>query len=735
MVDLHWLFSPRSIAVVGASHNPDKIGTQIFKNVLNSGKHISVYPVNIKGGVIAGVKAYTSLLEVPQAVDVAIVAVPAPAVIDVLSDAILRKVKFVVVITAGFKETGTKGALLERRLKHMVKEARSNGVGVYIMGVNCLGFSSHESFALNATFLPALPPDGDVAFVSQSGAFGASVVDFLRKDALFGLKYFVSIGNKTDLSELEFFEYFGLQKIKTIAAYLESIKDPVHFVELVKTLTHVKNKNVVLLMPGESKSAKAAVRSHTGGFVKDSDTIKLALKQAGAIVVNSVKELFDTIYVLDKYPRQYVEAINNVMIVTNAGGPGVLTVDLLDKTGFKIARLNTRLQHVLRKNLPYGASVHGPVDVLGDAKADRYKIALETVAKQSDVDAIITILTPQTTTEPLKTAKYLLEVATKVKTKPFFAVFMGGERVKHAKEMLQPIIPTFSYPALLVNSLKNLKQSELQQKRVSVHNNNRRGTVYARKDTGSSILVSKALQGIGQKLCNFWIKRDGPRLDPRLTEGLLLSLGLNLPASFYLHPQKIAKHKVYSYVKQASKSVRFPWVIKKTGTNILHATDSHGVVANIKNKHEAKKVIESFINTYKKENKKGKPSFELIQIQHQVPIDVELFVGIKNSIKGMPLLIVGWGGIYTEIIKDIQKVVLPISKNMLREKISELKVWNILQGARGKSGFNLDEILDSVYKLSQLPFVIPCMHEADFNPIIVNRSGVYAVDYKIIKAG
>lgn len=720
---LRHFFSPKTVAVVGASHDPNKLGTLILKNILESKEYAKAFPINIKGGTILGLQAYTNLREVPEDIDLAIVSVPARFVGQVILDAIAKRVKAVIVISAGFKETGKAGAKTEALISKMLKLARAKGVKIYMIGVNCLGVSSYETFPLNATFLPALPPDGNVAFISQSGAFGAAVIDTLRKNNLFGLKYFVSIGNKTDLSEYELFDYFSLQKgIKIIAGYLESIKNPLRFIKLVEVLVKRKGKHVVLLVPGISNTARKAAASHTGSMASDIEVLRLALQKAGAIIVSNITEMFNTIYILDKYGA-IAGGKKRYMVITNAGGPGVITLDLFAKNKLELARLKPSTQIGLKESLPFGANTHGPVDVLGDADAQRYDIALKHVLADFNVDAAVVLLTPQVTTEPEKTAETILKYVNKPKFKPVYPVFIGGKVVEPAYNKYSKQLPMFNKPAELTDTLGILQNFNTDTPyRFNVNSIRFYPT------------INKGFLSLGKKICKYWQKTKTKRLNVELTEALLRLLHVSLPASTYikLQPKKLAtlklgalKNEILAKLKQAVSQVKYPWVIKLANSDTLHATELKGVVANIRSKAQALDTILKFYNRFKTTDTLT------IMVQEQVPIDVEVFVGFKNT-NGIHTMLLGWGGIYTEILSDINKLVLPATKKEIKDALFKTKVAKVLFGARKGTVFDINLLVDNIFKLSALTTILPCYKTIDFNPIIVNKKGSFVVDFKVV---
>ena len=415
------LFKPKSIAVVGASREPGKVGHAVVKNIIDSGYRGEVYPINPRADKILGLTTYKSVLEVPGDIDLAVVVVPAQAVLDVVEECGKKGVKYTVVISAGFKEVGGEGIERENKLVEIARK-----YGVRVVGPNCLGVMDLHT-PLNVSF--ALMPKirGGIAFLSQSGALLSAILDWASKVGI-GFSKIISLGNKADLNEVDFLTYLGEDpETKVILLYLESIVNGRKFIEVGSTVT--RKKPVILLKGGVTEAGAKAALSHTGAMAGGVTALRVALKKAGVLQVSSVSELFDMAIAFSTQP---IPTGDRVGIVTNAGGVGVLISDLIVSKGLKLAEPSRQSIDYLRSALPPVASVYNPVDVIGDAKAHRYGVAIEVLLRDPNIDSLVVILTPQVVTEPEETAKVIVELSRKYPSKPVLAVFMGGEKVEKA---------------------------------------------------------------------------------------------------------------------------------------------------------------------------------------------------------------------------------------------------------------------------------------------------------------
>ncbi|MBI4496810.1 MAG: CoA-binding protein [Chloroflexi bacterium] len=445
--DLDYFFAPRSVAVVGASHNPQKLGYFLMDNLLRERFPGPIYPVNPRGGTILGLKVYPAVQEIPGPVDLAVIAVPAPLVVAALEECGRKGARAAVVISAGFKETGPEGALREQEVA-----ATARRYGIRLVGPNCLGVI--DTFhSLNASFAEAMPERWEVAVMSQSGAMATAILDWSRWTDV-GFSKFVSLGNMADVTEAELLEYWAEDReTNVVVGYLEGISNGRHFMEAARRLT--RNKPLVIMKVGRTAAGARAASSHTGTLATVDYVVEAAFRQTGVVRAETMEELFDftRCFAYSPLPRG-----DRVAVVTNAGGPGVMATDAIDRVGLRLATLLPQTQRLLIGALPEAASVQNPVDVLGDAQADRYDAALGAVVADPGVDCVLVLLTPQAMTEPERTARTIISNS-RTADKPILVVYMGGVAVERGRHMLERArVPVYFYPERAVRAMAVLVQ-------------------------------------------------------------------------------------------------------------------------------------------------------------------------------------------------------------------------------------------------------------------------------------
>jgi len=444
---LNNFFNPGSIAVVGASSNRKKLGYGMLKNILDYGYRGKVYPVNLKYKKVQGIKAYSSVLDIKHKIDLAVIVIPAKAVNFVLTECGKAGIKNAIIISAGFKEIGKEGSVLEEEMKEIAKKYEMN-----ILGPNCLGILDSAN-SLNASFAEGMVKKGSIGFISQSGAICTGMLDWANLNNV-GFSKFVSMGNKAMISEIELLEFFKTDKeTKVVLAYLESIERGEEFMKVAAEL--VKIKPLFIIKPGTSKASCEAMKSHTGALANKEEAVKVAFDQSGIVRINNLEELFNIAKLLSRYDSLDSDKI---AIITNAGGPGVISTDEIEKNGLKMAVFKKETTGILKKSLPLTANIHNPVDVIGDAKADRYEIAIKALLADKNVGGIISILTPQKTTEIKKTANALVKFSKK-SSKPVLASFVGGVSVENeVKALNKSSLACYNYPSQAAFSLGKLWQ-------------------------------------------------------------------------------------------------------------------------------------------------------------------------------------------------------------------------------------------------------------------------------------
>ncbi|MCA9378862.1 CoA-binding protein, partial [Candidatus Dojkabacteria bacterium] len=582
MPKLSKLFSPKAVAVVGVSSEPRKLGSVVFTNILESG-FTKVYPVNPNYDDVLGHRCYHNLGYIHADLDLVVIVVPAAFVPQVMVDVAAKNVENVIIISAGFRETGEEGQKLEAEV---MKIAKSNGIN--ILGPNCLGIDIPSS-KLNASFSAKHALPGNIAFLSQSGAVNTAMLD-LAAEVNLGFSHFVSVGNKIGLTEIDFLEYWLEDpQVKVIGMYIEQFADGNDFMKLV----NYSKKPIIILHPGESKVSQQAISSHTGSLAGSSATVRAALRQAGAIQVDSLERMFDTLWLLSV---GYQPAGNKVAIVTNAGGPGIMLTDMLEKSGLDVVQLGRQTQQKLRKVLPPTASTHNPIDLVGDALADRYEKALEIVAIDEEVDSVLAVLTPQLVTQVEETAKVIINIS-KQTSKPVIPLFIGGEFVHPGLHWLTEAgLPAFQYPEQAVNALASVSKVSKLKKRKQQR--------YLR-------VKPKHLPEVERKL-----SAKVTPLPQDLTFEIAAEVGLHMPQ------QVIVKNFEEAVGFAAEQG--FPLVLKALSEDVIHKTDVKALYLNISSLEELHTAFGELQESLQKVTAKKYPE---ILVQKQLTAGEELLIG------------------------------------------------------------------------------------------------------------
>ncbi len=703
MIDLKSLLEPKSIAVIGVSRDKTKLGRFVFESILNHGYKGKVHPVNPKAQKIGKYKCFKDVKSIHEEVDLVVIAIPSKFVCQVIENCGEKGVKNVVIISSGFSETGQEGLKEELKIKRL-----ANSKGINVLGPNCLGIIS-SNVKLNATFAINEVKEGKIAFLSQSGALGTSVLDWAEESGV-GLSHFISIGNKADLSENDFLEYFSKDKdIEAIALYLEDFYDGKEFLKITSKI----EKPIIILKPGKSQAAKKALGSHTGSLAQDDLIVSKALKQARVLRVETIEDLFN---IMKLYSCGKEMKGNRIAIVTNAGGPGVITTDAAELNGLKLAELTNKNQQYLALKLPGAANFRNPVDVLGDALSDRYQVALKTVVKDKNVDGVIVILTPQLMTEIEETAEVIYNISRKTE-KSIISVFIGGKEVKKGIEILKKKdLPYICYPTDAVKSLNNLLNSKKLKKRKNI---NRVKNVVSKKNRSKVGSIIKDSHG---------------SIGAQISEKILKLYNIPVLESYF--PQDIAAARKFA------KQLSYPVVMKLIHPKLLHKVDINAVKLNI----NADEELGSAFSELEKLANKLKLKEYKIEMQHFVKDALELIIGVKLNknqfvdLDGEKMLrrggfghviVFGMGGIYTEVYKDVSLRISPFSNRDIDEMINETKVSKILKGARGRK-YNLGKIEEVLAGLNQLVNDFPQISELDINPLFAKGKNVWAADVKMI---
>jgi acetate---CoA ligase (ADP-forming) len=685
MNSLNKFFSPQSVAIIGASATKGKVGNDILLNLKNNFNGI-IYPINPKDREIEGLKAYESISKTPKVPDLAIIVIPAELVPAVAEECGRRGCRNLVVISAGFKEMGGTGAELEKQLLKLKDKYK-----LRILGPNCLGYINTHS-KINASFAANYPETGNIAFLSQSGALGTAVLDMAEAQQL-GLSYFVSLGNKSDISELDLFDYFSEdKKTKVILAYLESITNGAEFMAKAEKIS--KRKPIIVLKSGKTVEGCRAVSSHTGSLAGAAEIYSAAFKQSGVIEATDVMDFFD---LSEGFSYQDLPSGNRVAILTNAGGPGILITDWLPSSGLKLAELSAKTQEKLKAVLPPAASVHNPVDVLGDALADRYAQAFKLIANDKNVDAIIVALTPQKMTQIRKTAELIGQLH-KESDKTVVLCFMGEKAIIDNYDVFAANrLPQFNYPMAAVRVLGEMYKYALWQKEPVI-----------------------------KKIKLPAVKKSGIKGD--LTEDVCRDLLLK--SGFPLHRAELVKDGSAAVV--AAKRLGYPLAVKVVSPQVVHKSDVGGVKVGIKDEKELLSVVAEMNTKIVQRVKGAKIKGYLIG---EMVSGLQVIVGLKRDPQFGPVVMLGMGGVYTEIFKDVVFKVAPFSLAEAKKMISELKIYPMFTGTRGQKPLDIEALAALLVKFGELALAYPEFAEIDFNPVMVleKGQGVKIVDVRIMK--
>lgn len=693
-VQLEKLFNPRSVAVVGASLKKGKIGHDVLKNLIDYGYKGKLYPINPKDKKILGLKAYPSVLDVKAEIDLAVFAIPAPAVVGALKECGEKGIKSAIVITAGFKETGRDGGKLENELVETAKR-----FDIRVLGPNCLGFISTASL-LNASFAGIAPLTGDIAFFSQSGALCTAILDWAVKEKI-GFSKFISLGNKADICETDLLKALGDDPdTKVILGYIEDVKDGNEFMRVAREIT--AKKPVIICKAGGTKAGARAASSHTGSLAGSEVAFDAAFTQTGVIRAATIEDLFDyaVAFSYQKLPKG-----PNLAIVTNAGGPGIIAVDAVERSQYaKVAPLSKETTDYLRMALPRTAALNNPVDVIGDADDKRYRIAVSTLLKDPNVNGLVVILTPQSNSKIKETADVLVDNRD---DKAIFTSFIGGELVEKGLKVLQENkIPNYLFPERAISAfnvmVKYRNMLELPKEEPVA--------LSVDKDRVKNIID----EAIKSKQCEIpeYIARD-----------IIGSYGFKLPNSVLA--------KTADEAKAAADKVGYPVVMKIASPDILHKSDIGGVRVGLKDEKE----IEDAFNAMVSKAKGVMPSANIlgVLIQEMVMGGREVILGVTKDAQFGHMLMFGLGGIYVEVLKDVSFRIAPINRREANDMIEGIRTAALLKGARGEASSDIESIKDALLRLSQLVVDFPMIKELDINPLKVFSAGggSIAIDARI----
>ena len=696
-MSLDTFLTPQSVAIVGASREKGKVGYEITVNLKNGGYEGKIFPVNPKAPEIEGLKCYPDLKAIGEVPDMVVIVVPAPLVPKVMKDCVAIGTKAVVIITAGFKEVGKEGAELE---KEVVRIARS--AGIRVIGPNCLGVIVPAS-KLNASFGGAMPGAGNISYISQSGALLAAILDLAKAQDI-GFSALFSIGNKADVDELDVIQALGQdQRTRVVAGYLESINDGDGFVREAEKIS--REKPILLMKSGGTSAGSKAASSHTGSLAGGETVYESAFERAGVIRCDSIKTQFDY---AQAFAYQPLPTGASVAVLTNAGGPGIMAADAIERQGLTFAQLGEATIKKLGENLPAAANIHNPIDVLGDAFADRYEFALRTILEDPNVETVLVLLTPQAMTQPTETAEALVRVATENPRKPILACFLGADFVKEGLDVLRKgRIPTYDSPESAVKTIKALvnyiKWRNRPKRVVKLFPVNRHRV---------------------ERIIDRHLRRGIREIGEMEAKDVLEAYGFVTP-----------KGSVATTADQAANiadQLGYPVVLKIWSPDIIHKSDVGGVKVGLTNRQEVRDAFDLMMYRIPQEVPDDTDILGVL-VQEMVKKGREVILGMNRDPQFGPLMMFGMGGIFVEVLKDVTFHLAPITADEARQMLMSTKTYQMLKGVRGQEGVDIDAIAEALQRLSQLVTEFPQIMEMDINPLVVGPPGTtpIAVDARM----
>jgi len=689
-------FRPESVAVVGASRSPGSIGWQVVDNLLIHGFAGAVYPVNPNAPAIHSVPAHASIRDVPGPVDLAVVTVPREAVLPVARECGEAGVKALVVISAGFREVGPDGAERERRLVEIVREH-----GMRLVGPNCMGLLSTEpEVSLNATFAPTAPPRGPISFMSQSGALGVTILDYAAEYGI-GIRDFVSVGNKADVSGNDLLEYWEEDDgTRVILMYLENFGNPRRFTRIARRIT--RSKPICVVKSGRTLAGARAASSHTGALASVDVATDALLSQCGVLRADTVGELFDVAMALGTLP---LPRGNRVAIVTNAGGPGIITADACEAGGLEVVELGPETQKRLREIFPAEASVRNPVDMIATATAESYRVALDVVLDDPRVDAAIAAFVPPLGVRQTDVADAIQAAGESRKEKPILAVLMGREGLPQGRAELQEAgIPAYIFPESAARALAALDR----HRRWLARPVEEPETFDADEDA-----AARVLDGAG----------EAGRAQLTEPEAYRVLEAFGIP---------VVEHRLATSgpeAAEAARSLGFPVVLKAVSPEIVHKSEAGAVRVGLETAEDVEAAYGEMIEGIGRE----RPDAEIAGVlvcRHEAS-GTETIVGMSTHPGFGPVLMFGLGGIYVEALRDVAFRVQPVTRPDAREMIEEIRAHPLLEGVRGEAGVDQDLLVGVIQRVSQLVGTFPRIQELEMNPFLARPDGGMALDARI----
>ncbi|MFO1486574.1 MAG: acetate--CoA ligase family protein [Verrucomicrobiaceae bacterium] len=695
---LESFFQPRSIALIGATEREGSVGRAIWENLGGFGG--TVYPVNGKHAELFGVKAFPNIASLPEVPDLAIIVTPAATVPQIVEEAGLAGVKAVIVISAGFKETGAEGAELE---KNVLEAAKRHGVR--LIGPNCLGLMNPHA-GLNATFATSTARPGRVAFLSQSGALCTAILDWSH-DQHVGFSAFVSTGAMTDVGWGDLIRHFGDDPhTESIVIYMESVgADATAFLQAAREVA--AHKPIVVIKVGRTAEASKAAASHTGAMTGSDAALDAALRQSGVLRVDTIEEIFDMAEVLAKQP---LPAGPRLAIVTNAGGPGALATDALVLGGGEVAELSDDTLEALNEVLPAHWSHRNPVDVLGDADADRFATALRVVKNDAKVDGVLAVLTPQTMTNPTAIAREVVKIAQE-NGKPLLASWMGAQSVNEGRAILNAAgIPTYDYPDEAARAFVRMRERRLR-------------LFWLNESLAAHEADAEPLSSVVTDMIDAVLRNGRSLLTELEAKQLLFAAGIPVVGTSAAYDPDAAV--------AAAEALGFPVAVKLLSPTITHKSDCGGVQLNLHDadavRHAWRLIRDNVTKSY------GAAAFDGVTVQRMVTRQgTELILGASTDAQFGPVLLFGAGGTLVEVFQDRALALPPLNRALARRWMEQTKIFKVLRGVRGRLPVDLAALEKVLVRFARLVHAERRIVELDINPLLATSEGIVALDARVV---
>ena len=692
--DLAPFFSPKGVAIIGASTNPKKLSHGILKNLTLYGYQGGIYPINPKADQILGMKAYADVADVPDPVDLAVVVLPAGMTPDVLRACGKRGIRAVIIISGGFREVGGSGAALEAECLEIAQT-----YNMRLIGPNCVGTVDLHT-GLNTTFIEGLPAKGSIGFLSQSGAVCGGVVDYIA-DKQIGFSHFASLGNELDVDESDMIAYFGEHpNVKVIAVYVEGIEDGAKFLRIASEVS--RKKPIVLLKAGQSVAGAKAVSSHTGSLAGAYAAYQAAFRQAGVIEVQDMSALFDVAWALSCQP---LPSGQNVAIFTNAGGPAALASDSLAAHGFELAEISADQQVKLAEKLNPSAQVANPVDMLGGAEPEEFAHCLMTLRDDPAVDVFLPILVPQALVNPGDVARAIVD-STRGSEKTTLACMVGEQSLAEARVVLhQNNVPMSIFPDVpgkILGAMAQYRDWLVQLPEPAMQ------------------FSTPGQAGVDEMLG----QAKGQAMGEADTRPILEAYGMNLV------PGAVAVDAAHAAA--IAGQIGYPVVVKIISPQVLHKSDFGGIALNLATEQEVKLAVRKM----RTDISQAVPDAEIsgFLVEKMAPKGMEVIVGMRRDPNFGPLMMFGLGGVMVELFKDVGFGVAPLTRSQARAMVRSTKAGVLLEGYRGGPTYDLAAVIDTIGRLSQLALGHPEIAEVEINPLLVfpDGQGAQVLDARII---